>query len=321
MSYFAIDIIQEEIKEMDSLLKKQFSTNFGLISEAVKNTVLNGGKRLRPILLLLCAKCGKNYDKVKAINLACAVELIHSATLIHDDIVDDSKLRRGLPTLQSLFGKDAAVYAGDYVLIKAFNFLNSIKDFDIINRFSRVLEKMVIGEIKQKEQNFKIISFADYLKRVKKKTALLFGLSCEVGAIISSSKNETITALKNYGINFGMAFQIIDDILDFTGQTEVFGKSPGNDLKEGVITLPLLYAISLPDYKKVLLELIEDIKSGKDSSSQIVKIVRESGAIDYSKQIAKKFLDRSISNLSQVENLSVKSALEFIALSSIERTF
>lgn len=321
MSKTAYEIIKDDLKEVETLIRNQFSGNFGLISQAINSTVLSGGKRLRPALLLLCAKAGKDYDKTKALNLACAVELIHSATLIHDDIVDDSKFRRGMPTLQSLFGKDAAVYAGDYVLIKAFNFLYSVKDFDIIHLFSRVMEKIVIGEIKQKEDVFKIISFTDYFKRIKKKTALLFGLSCEVGGIISGTDNDKIRALKNFGVNFGIAFQIIDDILDYTGNRETLGKSPGNDIKEGVITLPLLLAISSPRYKDLLLQLIEGIKIGEDNSSRIVEIVLESGAIERSKKYARRILEKSIRSLNLIENLTVKSALESLALSSIERTF
>ncbi|ADL08465.1 polyprenyl synthetase family protein [Thermosediminibacter oceani] len=318
------DFYREISREMSCLeeeLLSSIKTNEPFLSEPLERTIKAGGKRIRPALVYLSARFG-NYDYEKIKPLAVAVELVHTATLIHDDIVDDSPLRRGISTVQAAIGKDAAVYAGDYVLARTFKILVDHGDFDILKSVSSVLYRVCEGEVRQKREAFDItISFLDYARRIRKKTALLFALSCELGARGAKADPRTISALKKYGILLGMAFQVMDDILDLTEDESRSGKPRGNDIKEGVITLPLLYALNNQSTALELRELLSDKHRIDDSTiSTIIEIVKESGGIEYARHIAGRYVEKSKENLLVLEDSPARSSLMLLADYVVDRT-
>lgn len=306
--------ISNEMASLEEKLLASVKTKEPFLWDALKNTIKAGGKRIRPALVYLSARFG-NYDFNKITPLAVAVELVHTATLIHDDIVDDSPLRRGIPTVQAAIGKDAAVYAGDFVLAKALKILVDHGDIEILKSISGMLYKICEGEARQKKEAFNIyISFIDYIRRIRKKTALLFAISCELGARGADAPPSTISALKKYGMMLGMAFQVTDDILDLTVDEKKSGKPLGNDIKEGVITLPLLYALNYSSRALELRELFSDpARWDLNTIQHIIEIVRESGGIEYARRVAERYISKSKQYLSVLSDIPAKSSLLTLA--------
>ncbi|MCG0275328.1 MAG: polyprenyl synthetase family protein [Thermosediminibacteraceae bacterium] len=319
-----LEFYQQILKEMYCLeeeLLASVKTKETLLWETLENTIKAGGKRLRPALVYLSAQFGDyNYEKIKP--LAVAVELVHTATLIHDDIIDDSPLRRGIPTVQASIGKDAAVYAGDYVLAKALKILVDHGNLDILKSVSGVLYRVCEGEVRQKTEAFNLnISFIDYARRIRKKTALLFAISCELGARGANAEPQTISALKKYGMMLGMAFQVMDDILDLTEEESRTGKPRGNDIKEGVITLPLLYALNNGSKSHKLRELLSKPSQwGPNTIDEIIEIVKKSGGIEYARHIAERYVTKSKNQLSVLKDIPAKSSLILLADYVVNRT-
>jgi len=295
--------IKEDLKYVVSIMEQNAKCKDQYIQNSILDLIHSGGKMLRPTFVLISSRFG-DYDEKKARALASVVEMLHMATLVHDDIVDDSRLRRGEETVQSKYGKDYAVYIGDYLFCKCFKTLAenaSLKDIDID---SDSMSRICLGEIDQLNSRFdKNISVKTYLKTIASKTAELFALSLYTGASSSNCNEKFSRTLWHIGRNIGMAFQIIDDILDYSGDEKKLGKSPANDLKQGVLTLPVLYALSLNNEnfntlvnKEIYLE--EDIKS-------IIEFVKSSGSLDKCIKLAEKYSNKAINqilNLPETEN-------------------
>ncbi len=240
------------------------SKAFGL-SEIVNHALKSSGKRIRPTITLLSGHLvtvGFTTTTDSLVKMATAVELLHIGTLIHDDIVDKSPLRRGMPTVSKVWGWDAAILAGDYILAKSVEMSSQTGNPRVVRLFGRTLMTICSGEI---EEYFAPAStegsYQSYLRRIGKKTASLISMAAESGAILSEASEETITALRNYGYNLGIAFQIVDDILDFVGEAEEMGKPVGSDLTQGILTLPaILFLEQNFDRKEPLGEIYEAIK-------------------------------------------------------------
>ncbi len=206
--------------------------------------LLKGGKRLRPILFLLCSRAGGADRHEKLLPLAAAIELIHTASLVHDDILDASKVRRGVSTANAKYGAQAAVLIGDYLFAKAFQFVAEGNYGDEAAAIlSRLVRDLCIGEIKQDRSLFVIPTLAEYYERITLKTAIFLSSSCRLGALTAGLDRATVEAMTGYGMSLGLAFQITDDLLDFFGDEKLTGKRLGGDLKSGVITLPILRAL------------------------------------------------------------------------------
>lgn len=313
--------ISYEMASLEEELLASVKTKESFLWNVLKNTIKAGGKRIRPALVYLSAQFG-DYDYHKITPLAVAVELVHTATLIHDDIVDDSPLRRGVPTVQASIGKDAAVYAGDFVLAKALKILVDHGDLEILKSVSGMLYKVCEGEARQKKEAFNInISFIDYARRIRKKTALLFAMSCELGARGAKASPAIVSALKKYGMMLGMAFQVMDDILDLTADENKSGKPRGNDIKEGIITLPLLYALNNGSTARELRKLFSDpARWDLNTIQQIIEIVKESGGIEYARRIAERYVAKSKEQLSDLSDIPAKSSLLILADYVVNRT-
>ncbi|HTL71378.1 MAG TPA: polyprenyl synthetase family protein, partial [Candidatus Eisenbacteria bacterium] len=248
--------IESDLAQFSELLKKELRSEDALISEIHGHLLKMTGKFLRPALTVLCSRVnGSGSPCEPAVRLAVAIELIHTATLVHDDIIDDSELRRNQPSVYYKWGREISIVSGDYLYAKAFVMLASLKDVWVNQAFAACAHVICEGEMKQieKRKNF-LIDEREYLKIIHQKTAALFQAACMGGAYFSGADPATIEKLGDYGYRLGMAFQIVDDCLDLTGETESLGKTAGLDVYKNDVTLPLLYLFrDLPEAERASL--------------------------------------------------------------------
>jgi len=271
--------------------------------------ISSGGKRLRPAMVLAAARFGDyEFEKIKPI--AVAVELIHTATLVHDDIIDDSPVRRGIPSIQAQLGKDVAVFIGDYIFCRVFELLASLEDFEILKLSSKILYKICEGEIKQREDLYNTnITIKNYFYRIQRKTALLFALSCQLGAIAANAPREVAKRLYQYGIKIGTAFQITDDILDIIGDEKELGKPRGADIREGVITLPAIYALKNASESKELRRILSTRNCTDAQVERALEIIIKSGGVTLSQKIAKAYAEKAKRIVMNLPESNIKTLL------------
>jgi geranylgeranyl pyrophosphate synthase len=232
--------VQEDLKKVEQSLEKIADADFSLLAELLEYTLKTGGKRVRPALTLLSGKFHV-YDIALLVPMAAAIELLHTATLVHDDIVDNSPVRRGRPTVSRAWGPSSALLLGDYLFAKAGSLVAGTGNLRAVKLFSETLMTISSGELKQTAVSSEMARLRDYyFAWIGAKTACLFSTSTESGAILSQAPEEAIQSVKEYGHNLGMAFQIVDDVLDFTGEEDELGKPVGSDLREGTLTLPTI---------------------------------------------------------------------------------
>lgn len=271
-----------------------------------------GGKRIRPVFVLLAGKWGE-YDVTKLKHVAVALELIHMATLVHDDVVDDADKRRGKDTVKAKWDNRVAMYTGDYILARALMVATELSNPRIHQILAKAIVEMCKGEIAQiQDMNNWDQGLKNYLRRIKRKTALLIAISCQLGALASGASREHVQRMYQYGYNVGMAFQITDDILDFVGTEKELGKPAGSDLRQGNITLPALYNATVGEHKE---RFQEWIKTGTmlENMDQAISLIRHSEGIQYARQLADRYLTRATEALSGLENNSTKKSLLEIA--------
>ena len=287
--------------------------------------LLNGGKRLRPLLFIICAKSNKDDKKIpldRMLPLATAIELIHTASLVHDDILDQSKIRRGTRTANSKYGAQIAVLIGDYLFAKAFQLVaeNGYGD-DVSLVLSKLVKNLCVGEITQDRSLFKIPNMTEYYEKIHLKTAVFLASCCQLGGIIAKLNKREILSLTNYGIGLGLAFQIIDDLLDFFGDPIVTGKALGGDLKSGVITLPVLRALNVSSKSKILNEIVTRGNVTNSDIETAINIIKQTDALEYCKLRAYAHIDSARINLSSSLNDSTNFVLEKIADFVVDRTW
>ena len=250
--------IQERLARVENRLQSMSSVDFPFLSNLLTHVYRSSGKRVRPAITLL-ASGFHPHDELKSEIMATAIELLHIATLIHDDTVDESDFRRGRTTISSMYGKDIAVLVGDYIFASSATLVCDIGHIGIIRRFSETIMDLSNGELRERISVYDPAqSVEDYYARIYSKTASLFSVSGESAAIISGASEERIAALKMYAYELGMAFQIVDDILDFEGTAEEIGKPVGSDLANGIITLPTFIALERSDVGDVIRAYFED---------------------------------------------------------------
>ena len=279
--------------------------------------LFRGGKRLRPMLFLLCANAKKNCPPEKTMPLATALELIHTASLVHDDIIDTSKKRRGVETANSKYGAQIAVLVGDYLFAKAFQLVaenNYGAEVQLI--LSKLVKNLCVGEIMQDRSLFEVPTLEEYYTRLNLKTAVFLSSCCRLGAIVSNMTDREIENLTAYGSGLGLAFQIIDDLLDFFGDEKITGKPKGGDLKSGVITLPVIRALEISDEADTLKKIVTN---GADVNAAI-KIIQTTDAIDYCRTRAEAHIESARINLPFTLKTSAALALEQIADFIVDRT-
>ena len=281
---------KSEIAIFDELAKTYLDSDVELINQIAHHIVNSGGKKLRPILMFYCMNLFSVINKEFEINvnkMAVAIEFIHTATLLHDDVVDESAMRRSQPTANSLFGNAASVLAGDFLYSRAFQIMTDVGSTEIMSIMADTTNKIAEGEVLQLMHcNNPEISEEEYLKVIYYKTAMLFRASCAIPAILSNQAPETIDTCKNFGGHIGTAFQLTDDLLDYSGTEKEIGKRLGDDLREGKATLPLIRLMSTGDEKTI--NLLKSTISDPDGApfDQIVCLLKDSDAIDYTKKKA-----------------------------------
>ena len=304
--------LETDIAFVEERLHQQLKTTHPVLQEAATQLLSAGGKRLRPVFVLLSGTFG-HYDLSILSNVAVALELIHMASLVHDDVIDDSPLRRGRPTVKATFGNKMAMYSGDFIFARALSILTSIQNVRLHHTLALAIERMCIGEIEQIRDQYKVNStFKNYLRRIRRKTAFLIEMSCALGAMAAQCTDQEIAGLRRYGYYTGMAFQITDDILDFTATAEKLGKPVGSDLRQGNITLPALHALSSPQYGDNMRALLREGVTD-DEVARMVAMIHESGGIEFAQNIADRYLEKASEGLAVLPEGSNRLALEAVA--------
>lgn len=319
--------LESDLKKVDEIIVTNSSGEAELTSDIAKHIISSGGKRVRPILTILSAKiCGYNSSENHHYNLAAAVELIHTATLLHDDVVDESSLRRGKKTANAIWGNKASILVGDYLLGSAFQLMvksNSLRALDLLSGTSRIMSD---GEVMQLMNSTNInLSKDKYLQIITGKTAILFAAATGVGAIISQAKNKEEKALYDFGINLGIAFQIMDDVLDYNASKEVFGKEIGNDFFEGKITLPIIITFEKANkeekiqIQKIFQEILMSEEKDENLLKQMMALIIKYQAIELAISEALSFYQKAVENLNLFANSKEKEILIQIANYAVRR--
>lgn len=324
MEKVKLKLLYSDLKPELDLIEKELEVAVGsnslLLNEASLHLLQAGGKRIRPVFVLLAGKFG-NYNADVMKQVAVPLELIHMASLVHDDVIDDSEMRRGQATVKAQWNNSVAMYTGDFILARALEYITVIEDPKIHSILSKTMIEVCRGEIIQIEDKFKLDqTMRDYLRRIKRKTALLISSSCELGAAVSGTDAETAARLRRFGYFIGMSFQITDDILDFTSSDEELGKPAGSDFIQGNITLPVLLARKDPEVYSRLKEAVAKEMSDAERM-EIVKMIRTSPALQEAKAISDQYLEKALKELDQLPKGPANKTMRKIAMFIGKRKF
>jgi len=315
-----LEPIGQQLNSIEYRLRETFRDQHDVLTTATEHLLDSGGKRVRPIVALLSASIFESNQQ-HAVSLAAAVEMLHTATLVHDDLIDGSLMRRGIKTLNADFSSEVTILTGDYLFARAASFAAQTQSVRVMNLFAETLMTIVNGEIKQSFANQNTTNRQNYFQRIQAKTASMFALAAEAGAILGTQDEKAIDAMRHYGINTGIAFQIVDDILDFVGDSEDIGKPVGNDLQQGLLTLPTLYYIEdNPDNSDVA-SLQNGHNKDQDLYKRVVQSISSSSAIDSSFAEASRYVESAKSALEQLPQSKYLEALHTIANYVVERKF
>lgn len=303
--------IKNELETFQSIFKDSMRSKVGLVDLVARYIIRQKGKKIRPLLVLLSSKLAGGINE-RSYRGAVLVELLHTATLIHDDVVDNADKRRGLWSINKVFKNKVAVLMGDYLLSRGLMIAVEGKDFDFLGVITNAVKRMSEGELLQIQKTRKLdIDEETYFRVISDKTASLIETCCTIGAMSATDNTEFIEALKKYGHSLGMSFQIRDDILDYEGTSSMTGKPVGGDIREKKITLPLIYALNKVS-KQEASAIRKMIKSKNDSAAikEIISFVRKNHGIEYSYNVSRKFADEAKNALSIFPNSQTKLALE-----------
>lgn len=314
-------LIRKPLEEVNQLIQATIRTPYSDLQDALLEMASNGGKYLRPSLLILSAQIASKKETVskQIIQLSSSIEILHMASLIHDDIIDDSDERRGKISIQARFGKDTAVYAGDLLFTHFFDLiLNAISEQDYMIKNAHTMHHLLAGELGQMAERFNLSQdFNDYLTNVKGKTAALFRLAAEEGSHFGNGDTQ---ALASFGENLGIAFQIVDDILDYTGGKQL-NKPTLEDLTTGVYSLPILLALSKKELREQLVPLLEKKRQmSKNDIEQIQKILLNSSVIEETHALAEQYTNRALANLAQLPQTNATVLLKKMTRKLVNRT-
>ncbi len=314
-------LVAEDMRQVDQLIHQNLHTDVHLIDQLSHHIVNSGGKRLRPVLLLLiCRHFGYSGDQHT--NLAAIIEFIHTATLLHDDVVDASKLRRGQETANQRWGNEASVLVGDFLYSRAFQMMVRTDSMKVMNILSNATNTIAEGEVQQLlNRHDPELTERCYLNVIRNKTAKLFEAAGQLAAVICNRSEQEEKALTEYGMHLGTAFQLIDDALDYSATSSELGKNIGDDLAEGKPTLPLLYAMwnSNKEDSEIIQKAITD--GGLDNIDQIRKAIESTGAIAYTARLARVESSKAIKSLEVFKSTIYLEALDALARFAVERNF
>lgn len=307
--------VEDDLNDIEKALSDNLNPYLDLVSEVAGHLLFSGGKRLRPLLMVLSARlCGYtgNYEKT----FSTALEYLHTATLLHDDLVDEATLRRGKEVAHSNWGNSITVLVGDYLLARALSISAGTGKLRVIQILAELTENMSQGEVHQLMRKGDInLKEEEYLEVIRRKTAMLFEAACRVSAIIADAPHESEKALADYGHNLGIAFQMADDLFDYTLTTSDLGKEVGADLREGKLTLPVIYALrkTTVDDKELMIKIIQDQNFSVEDFKTLIELLDKHGGLAYTQKVAAAYIDSAKKALSIFEPSQTKDIMMDIA--------
>lgn len=314
-------LVSDDFNAVNTLIVNKIESQIGLIDDMSHHIIESGGKRLRPLLVLLASNaCG--YQGNEHIILAAMVEFFHTATLLHDDVIDESTLRRGRQTANDIWGSKASILVGDYLFTQSIELIVDSGSPEVLKLFASTALEISCGEVKQlSNRHNPALTFDEYFDVIRAKTALLFAAAACIGPIISKASKEMQDSLYAYGLHLGNAFQLIDDALDYCSDAKTIGKNIGDDLADGKATLPLIHALQHGTERQKQ-QIIESLKKGSlDFLPDILVALEETKAIEYTKNIAAQEVDKALSALMILPETKYKQALINLAEFALQRSY
>ncbi|RLB63567.1 MAG: octaprenyl diphosphate synthase [Deltaproteobacteria bacterium] len=308
-------LIDSELKEIESAYADYLKTNVSLIPKISEHIILSGGKRLRPALLILTMKM-MGDQPYSGTAMAAVIEFIHTATLLHDDAVDQADMRRGLTAANMIWGNEASVLVGDFLFSTSFDLAVDQGNLKILKALASATKRLAEGEILELMKTADITTTEDdYLAVIEGKTAILMAIACEIGSLLADADHEKQSIMKTFGLNLGMAFQMVDDVLDYTSREEDLGKAIGIDLEEGKLTLPLIYTLkqASDEERKQLQEIILADFVNPEDFTYVYQLLTKYKGIQFTMNQARKHIETAKSLLTPLEPSLFKEALVFVA--------
>lgn len=320
MGFFSL--VESSLEKVDGLLSQTLRQENALVAEVSDYLLRAGGKRLRPALVLLAGQFGPAGEALDTglVTVATAVEMIHMATLVHDDIIDEAAVRRGIPAVRRQYSNPVAVLAGDFLFANAFILFARSTNVAIVDLAAQVVNVMCVGEIAQHRAQRQFSSEEDYWRRIEAKTGYFLEASCRLGALASDAPESSREALSRYGHYIGLAYQVVDDLLDWLADPSKLGKAVGGDLAVGIYTLPIIYARSQESYRKDLDHYL--LSEGVLDHMQTIKdILDVSGALDYARQRAIDCVEQALHYAGQLPEIPARLALQELAQFIVARDY
>lgn len=310
----------QDMAAVNEKIFQQLNSDVVLINQLGRYIVSGGGKRIRPMIAILAARA-LNYQGTGHITAAAFIEFIHTSTLLHDDVVDESSLRRGKATANATFGNAASVLVGDFIYTRSFQLMTSLGSLKILELMSSATNVIAEGEVMQLMNcNDPNLSEEDYMQVIYSKTARLFEAAAQTSAILANGSEQQEKALQDYGCYIGTAFQLIDDLLDYSADSQQLGKNLGDDLNEGKATLPLLHAMHNSDAESAqMIRLAIEQGNGRHLLDKVLKVMQDCGSLEYTQQRAEQEADKAINALSCLPDSVYKTALIGLARLSVQR--
>jgi octaprenyl-diphosphate synthase len=307
------DLLRDDLMAIEKELGRDAVSSVDTITEIAEYLRVGGGKRIRPSLLLLAARC-LGYTGSGMIRLGAVVELVHTATLVHDDIIDGADTRRGRPSANTTWGNEKCVLAGDWLYMQAFHVALEERNFKVLDLLISLTQQMVEGELLQIQKLGRAVSEAEYYDLIFRKTACLFSVSMQLGATLAEADPLQEESLANYGRSVGLAFQIVDDVLDLTATEEVLGKPVASDLREGKTTLPVIHSLEHGTAADRLLiaRVLEDGGFHRTTREQVQEILHRNGSVEYAMAAADRYAERAREALISLEDSEFKRALLWV---------
>ena len=320
MSHDFFQSVVDDFSAVDELIKKSLTSNIPLVEQISGYLIEAGGKRLRPLLVLLCARaCG--YEGRDHIKLAAVIEFLHTAMLLHDDVVDASDLRRGRKTVNAAWGNPASVLVGDFLHSRAFEMMVEIGDLRVMEILSSATNTIAEGEVQQLANvRNPDLTEQSYLQVISRKTAMLFQAASHTGAVLAGADQKTESALRDYGLHLGLAFQLIDDLLDYEGNAMDLGKNVGDDLAEGKVTLPLIVAMRNGDKSQTNFIRHAIMSGGVENLSAVINTVKDTGGLQYTESSAREECTEALRSIACVTPSIYRDSMEDLMKFVVERT-
>lgn len=318
MSLDFFTLVEDDVRLVEALMRQADSSRQPDLQAAIEHILASGGKRVRPVVALLTGRM-LGGDTERLVTLSAAIELLHTATLVHDDLIDGSLLRRGIPTINAQWTPAATVLAGDYIFARAAQLAAQTDSVEVMQLFAETLATIVNGEINQMFSSRGVASRADYYQRIYAKTASMFVLATQAAALLSPVHEGVVQAMHTFGYQIGMAFQIVDDILDFTGEQATVGKPVASDLRQGLVTLPAIYYYEDHAQDADFEAILQGEYPRNAQMERLVAAIRASGAIQAAQEEAGEFIQRALAALAALPQGPERQALHQLARYTIDR--